>query len=138
MGSDTLEIGYIENPLHWQGWPNARAMLDEAVRRSDDTWDYVEDELAADRMRLVVIQPKGGDPVAAGVVRSALTPRGEMLEISLAGGSDHRAWADFGLRALYEGAKQSGMAGVRLLGRPGWQKVFPEMRVSYVALEMAA
>ncbi len=134
-----MQLGQVASPLEWERWPEAKALLDAALRQGDETWASVEAELSAGTMQLVAIVD-GPRLIAAGVIRSALTPRGEMLEIVLAAGPDMATWASFGLGALRQGARDAGMTGVRLAGRPGWARIFREagMKTRYVLMEMAA
>lgn len=122
MGTASLQIGYIDQPLTWAGWPMARAALTPAIDIADETWLEVETALASDHMQLVVAL-KGGDPVSYALTRSALTKRGEILEVYACGGSRMREWAVEAMAAIQAAAKVAGMAGVRVLGRPGWERI---------------
>lgn len=125
MGTPSLQIGYITDPLSAVEWPRARDMLAPAMKRGGLDWPAVERELCADTMQLIAIR-KAGDPdlLACAVIRSAVTREGEALEIVAAAGRDFRTWAAWGMAALRDAARLSGMIGVQLGGRRGWRRVF--------------
>lgn len=125
MGAPSLQIGYITDPLTAAEWPRARDMLTPAMKRGGLEWPAVERELSADTMQLIVIR-KAGDPdlLACAVIRSAVTREGEALEIVAAAGREYRTWAAWGMAALRDAARLSGMIGVQLGGRRGWARVF--------------
>ncbi len=131
MGATSLQIGYIDKPLRTAAWPRLREMLTPALKTGNLSWREIVAGLSSDEMRVVAIR-KGGDPdlLACAVVRSALTPDGEALEIVAAAGSQYRVWAAWGLNALQQAARNAGMIGVQWTGRKGWQRVFPQIAVA--------
>lgn len=127
MGTSSLQIGYITDPLNAVEWPCARDMLAPALKRSGLEWPTVERDLCADVMQLVAIRKGGGpDLLACAVIRSAVTREGEALEIVAAAGRDFRTWAAWGMAALRDAARFPGMIGVQFGGRAGWRRVFPQ------------
>lgn len=130
MGATSLQIGYIEQPLSQPEWPRLRAMITPALKPGNLCWNDIEPELESGAMQIVAIR-KECDPdlLACAVIRSALTPQGEALEIVAAAGRNYREWAAWGMSALREAARVSGMHRVQMLGRRGWCKVFPEIEM---------
>lgn len=139
MDAPSLQIGYIENPLSWDGWPRARVALTPAIERTDEAWTDVEASLASDDMQLIVAL-KGGDPVSYALTRSALTKRGEVLEVYACGGSRMNEWAKEAMSAIQAGAKAAGMVGVRVFGRDGWERILRDngFKRSSIVLECMA
>lgn len=130
MGTASLQIGYIDQPLTSGDWPRLRAMLTPALKPGNLTWADIEPALASDEMQVVAIR-KERDPsdlLAVAVIRSALTPEGEALEIVAASGRDYRTWAAWGMSALRDAARSSGMVALQLAGRKGWRRIFPDMQ----------
>lgn len=128
MGTTSLQIGYIRKPLQDAGWKAARTALDPAMSRGGLDWPSIERGLADDTMQLVVIG-REGDPrlLAYAIVRSAVTCGGEFLEIIAAAGREYKTWAAWGMAALREAARNTGMIGVQWTGRKGWRRVFPQI-----------
>lgn len=122
MSTTSLQIGYIRQPLEWEGWQRARAALNPAIELADEAWPEVEAALASDHMQLIVAL-KGGDPVSYALTRSAMTKRGEILEIYACGGSRMREWASEAMAMIQKAAQSSNMIGVRVFGRSGWERV---------------
>jgi hypothetical protein len=139
MGTSSLQIGYIEQPLVSADWPRLRAMLTPALKPGRLSWSDIEPEIASDAMQVVAIT-RGGDPnlLACAVIRSALTPFGEALEIVAAAGRNHRDWAAWGMSALRKAARDAGMTSLQLGGRKGWRRVFPDMVADGDMLRIAA
>jgi hypothetical protein len=131
MGTTSLQIGYIDKPLEDAGWEAARAALDPAMLRGGLDWPSIERGLADDTIQLVAIG-REGDPslLAYAIVRSAVTRDGEALEVIAAAGRAYKTWAAWGMAALGEAARLSGMIGVRWTGRNGWRRVFPQIAVA--------
>lgn len=129
MGTTSLQIGYIDKPLRTAAWPRLREMLTPALKTGNLSWREIVAGLSSDEMRVVAIR-KGGDRtdlLACAVVRSALTPDGEALEIVAAAGSQYRVWAAWGMNALQQAARNADMIGVQFTGRKGWRRVFPQI-----------
>jgi hypothetical protein len=135
MGTSSLQIGYIDQPLVSADWPRLRSMLTPALKPGRLSWSDIEPEIASDAMQVVAIT-RGGDPnlLACAVIRSALTPCGEALEIVAAAGRNHREWAAWGMIALRKAARDAGMASLQLGGR----RVFPDMVADGDMLRIAA
>ncbi len=138
MDATSMQIGYIEQPLQDSEWPRIRAMLSPALKPGNLTWADIEPALASGDMQVVAIR-KERDPylLAVAVIRSALTREGEALEIVAASGRDFRTWAAWGMSALREAARASGMTGLQLGGRKGWTRVFPDMKADNGMLKVA-
>jgi hypothetical protein len=139
MSASPLQIGYIDKPLASAEWPRLRSMLDPAMCRGNLDWSDIERDLAADTMQLVAIR-KAGDPdlLACAVIRSAVTREGEALEIVAASGREYRTWAAWGMAALREAARLSGMIGVQFGGRKGWSRVFGQRPDASGTMRIAA
>ncbi len=119
-----LVIGLVKNPLQWEHWSEAEAMLDPALALSDETWIDVKRALDADTMQLVAVVREGGDPTAVAIVRTIKTKVGDMIEIFVCGGRHFHEWAIDLANAIEDGARRTGCVGVRTWGRPGWKTIF--------------
>lgn len=123
--ASTLVIGQVKEPLQWEHWGEAVAMLDPALALSDETWPSVIRELADGSMQLVGVMTKGGDRLlAAAILRTIISRSGHVLEIFICGGKDFQSWATELAEAITEGARKLGCVAVRTWGRPGWRAVF--------------
>ncbi|MDK8188132.1 MULTISPECIES: hypothetical protein [Sphingomonas] len=138
MGTTSLQIGYIRKPLEDAGWKAARAALAPAMSRGGLDWPSIERGLADDSMQLVAIG-REGDPslLAYAIVRSAVTRDGEALEIIAAAGREYKTWAAWGMAALREAARLSGMIAVLIHNRPGWRRRFPDAVFDGTSLRIA-
>ena len=133
-----IEIGKVAAPLHWDHWQTAKAMLTPALDRSDEAWPDVESELSADTMQLAAVVD-GQRLLAVVVTRSALTIRGEVLELYLCGGIEMRRWLSPFAEWLKRAARDAGMIGVRIIGRLGWERALKDngFVVTAIVLEAA-
>lgn len=132
-----LLIGMIRDPLQWDRWPEARAMLDPALQRSDDAWPEIEAALSFDDMQLWAVLD-GQSLLAAAVTRIALTKGKEVIELFLLGGEQHQRWLAALDDTICQNAPPSCVA-IRAFGREGWKKPLGVQgwRVSAVAYEKA-
>tara|TARA_R110002074_G_scaffold262994_2_gene435114 strand:- start:1935 stop:2351 length:417 start_codon:yes stop_codon:yes gene_type:complete len=123
-----LEIGMIKDPLHWQQWPIARAYLDPALSQSDEDWASVENDLNSNEMQLWAVL-EGGEKklLAAAVTRIAQTNSGEVAEIYLCGGANHRDWAVDLASTIASSSREIGCRSVRIFGRLGWKKILESL-----------
>ncbi|WP_203309763.1 hypothetical protein [Sphingomonas beigongshangi] len=130
MSTTSLQIGYIERPMEAAAWPRLRSMLTPALKPGNLSWDDIEPAIAAGEMQVVAIR-KERDPdlLACAVIRSALTREGEALEIVAAAGTNFREWAAWGMSALRKAARNAGMHSVQMVGRPGWRRIFPQIKM---------
>lgn len=136
--SHPLVIGRIGNPLSWSRWPEARALLNAALDRSDEEWSEVEAALATEAMQLWIVLD--GDVMrAAAVTRSAQTKRGEVIEVYLVGGTGMEDWLAPLNDEIEDDGRLAGFVGMRAWGRRGWRDPLQDLgwKVAAVAYEKA-
>lgn len=138
--SDTpsLLIGMIRDPLQWERWTEARAMLHPALMLSDEDWPAVERDLISNAHQLWVVM-EGGDLLAAAVTRVAISRGGEVAEVYLVGGSDFTRWLAELNATIEASARAIGCTAMRSYGREGWKKPLAALgwKVRTVAYEKA-
>lgn len=112
-----MQIGAVADPLEWDRWPEAKALLEPARQRGD-----FPSCLESDELLFAVLD--GDDLLAAA---TAWLSTDGYVEIKLIGGRDYRRW----LRALDEaiGAEARAAGATRLIGigRAGWLKELRRM-----------
>lgn len=105
-------------------WPTVGPMLEPAVALSKGRADMISVlQWLLERKYLLWVAYAADYAVkAAFVSREARYPCRSMLAIDFAGGSEHLGWAEEGTRIFRSFARDVGLDGVELVGRPGWQK----------------
>ena len=108
-----MKIGYVPDPLNWDRWTEAAALLEPARARSDEVIDL----LGFNELLWAVLD--GDDLLACATAR--LTEDGS-CEVMLVGGRDHQRW----LRELNDmigaAAAEAGATRMVAMGRRGWVK----------------
>lgn len=131
----TIEIYQVPAPVVPSVWPDALALLEEPIARSQGCY-LPEDVLQALALGLMDLwlAAKGEEIVAAYVTEIVHFPRKRMLRATFAGGAPHTMdeWLEPMVRALEEGAKACGCAGMMAMGRRGWTKVVEGKEVATV------
>ena len=82
------------------------------------TFEWLQDR----RYLLWVAYPPSKTITAAFVTREARYPRRSMLTVDLCGGSDLTGWAAEATRVFRAYARDAGLDGVEMFGRPGWSR----------------
>lgn len=118
---DDLLIGMIRDPLSWEHWPIAKAFLHPALMQGDEDWPEVEAALTSNEQQLWAIMD-GSRVIASAVTRIALTRGGEVVEVYLVGGDDHRRWLAALNDTIAVSARDVGCIAMRAYGRVGWLK----------------
>lgn len=105
-------------------WPAVAPLLAPAIEMSHGRADLISvlQWLLERRYLLWIAFPPSGEVRAAFVTREARYPGRSMLSIDFCGGDGLHGWAAEGTRIFRSFAKDVGLSGVELVGRPGWQK----------------
>jgi len=114
-----LVIGMIADPLSWDRWPEAKALLTPALDESDEDWPGVESDLSTECAQLWAVL-NGGTLMAAAITRMVLTKGGEVAEVFLVGGHGFREWIGPLHDVIARSAQEVGCVGMRAYGRAGW------------------
>ncbi|ODU22780.1 MAG: hypothetical protein ABS87_01020 [Sphingomonas sp. SCN 67-18] len=117
-----LEIGMVADPLSWSLWPQAKAMLDPALARSDEDWPQVAPALVRNDMQLWAVLERGS-LLAAAVTRVVVWGSREAAEIYLVGGENQRRWIRQLNDTIAASAKDIGCVVMRAYGRLGWRDI---------------
>ena len=113
-----MKIGWVSDPLNWDRWPEAAALLEPARARSDEVIDL----LGFNEMLWVVLD---GDDLLA-VATTRLCVNGD-CEVMLVGGRDHGRWLKELDTELGREARDAGATRLLACGRPGWRKALKVM-----------
>lgn len=107
-------------------WPSVAGLLKPALGvaggrlRMRDVYQQLKDE----RLILWTVRDEREAPVAALVTRVAQYPSGKrMLAVDACGGSRMDEWLQTVVDTLMAFASASGLKGLEMFGRPGWQRV---------------
>jgi hypothetical protein len=113
-----MHIGWVNDPLNWDRWPEAEALLEPARARSDEVIDL----LGFNETLWAVLD--GDDLLACATAR--LT-EDEACEVMLVGGRDHQRWLKELDEELGRAARDAGATRLLACGRPGWRKALKVM-----------
>lgn len=118
-----------------QIWPHVRAFIDTAFQRGrgDENPDVIEAEVRAGRSLLWVVWD-GAGLLAAATTRIIEAPMRKYCLITSCGGRELPRWLAF-IADLENYARGEGCAALRIEGREGWAKMFPDYRQPYIVLE---
>lgn len=112
-------------------WAIAEPWLAASCERNpgDLTTEALRRTIDAGEAMLLLIQPDGRTPVAAGVMEVRDYQDGRrVLWIQAVGGSDRHACVKV-LPLIEDGARKQGCHTVEFAGRPGWAALLPDYRV---------
>lgn len=126
LKSPHFVIGRIGNPLSWDRWPEARALLLPAIERSDENPEAVEAGLADEKLQLWCVL-EGEAMRAATVTHIANTKRGEVVEVYLVGGAGMEAWIAPLNDEIEAQSREIGCVALRAYGRKGWRDPLAEL-----------
>jgi hypothetical protein len=108
-------VGAVADPLKWDRWPEAEALLEPARQRG-----RFESVIEPDEALYVVLD---GDELLACATAWLGEREGEKLvEVKLVGGSDYRRWIGELDKVIGAAASQAGAARMVAIGRAGWAK----------------
>jgi hypothetical protein len=107
-----LKVGAVADPLQWDRWPEAEALLEPARARGD-----FPSCLDPDEALFVVLD---GDEMLAAATAWLSTDR--FVEVKLVGGRDYRRWLSELNEAIGAAARQAGAVRMVAIGRRGWSK----------------
>lgn len=121
-------------------WRDFGAFIELAIKESNGEWTAIGLMSALDegRAQLYVTVDAQVQPLAFCVCEIWRFPAGEediqIFVMTLAGGRDLGVWAK--LKSLLEReAIKRGCTRLRIIGRPGWERTYPDMRRIAVVLE---
>lgn len=137
--NDTPELKIFQLPPHTIEtlWPSLRKKLLPAIDRSRDliTEANTRDKCAAGQWQCWVAYV-GTDLKAAVVTRIMTAPSGKkLLDAILAGGDDRRLWQRPIVERLKSFMIEEDCQAFQLLGRKGWERVYPEFKVEQIVME---
>ena len=113
-----MKIGWVSDPLNWDRWPEAAALLEPARARSDEVIDL----LGFNELLWAVLD--GDELLACATAR--LTEDGS-CEVMLVGGRDHKRWLKELNDMIGAAAAEAGATRMVACGRPGWRKALKAM-----------
>lgn len=117
-----------------QVWPHVWEMLKKAIDKTDyGTFQALEDDVFAGSALLWIVwqEPK---IVAAVVTQLVTNERSRACYILGCGCTQHRAWQSL-MPPVEAYARSAHCNKIRLLGRKGWERLFPDARVSLYVIE---
>ena len=120
-------------------WNSLRARLLPAIERSRGmiTEDEVFEKLTALQWQCWVAYAES-DLKAAIVTRILESRSGKrVVQAVLAGGDDRRLWQRPIVERLKQFTQDEQCQALRIVGRKGWERVYPEFKVDQIVLEYA-
>lgn len=118
-------------------WPHVSAFIEEAFwhERGDDSAEIVLADLQAERALLWIVWDDDDKQIIAAATTKLLHVRGGLVcLITSCCGNDLHRWQQCILEIeIY--AKAEGCSRVRIDGRLGWRRYFPDYRERWVVLE---
>ncbi len=122
-------------------WPQVEGLLAPAMAYSGGRLDLetVQRKLAARQSQLWVVF-EDETIRAAFVTREAAYPKRRLLAVDVAGGAGMRQWLDLVQQTFRNFARDIGVSGVELYGRPGWWRALRAYGWTqrFVVLEVSA
>jgi hypothetical protein len=112
-----VKIGVVADPLEWDRWREATALLEPARQRGD-----FKDVIEPDEALWVVLD---GDELLAAA--TAWLSNDGYAEVKLVGGRDHRRWLLELDEKIGDAARAAGAMELRAWGRRGWVKTLGAM-----------
>lgn len=128
------ESVYLEGPIGEADiadvWPKAEPLIAQALERDGfkETGETILDQLAHGLCGLYLVRDSQTDEIIASVICDSLEyANSSVFNIGYVAGRDLYRWANL-LGALEQEAVRLGCDTVRITGRPGWGRVFPDYR----------
>jgi hypothetical protein len=118
-------------------WPSLRMKLNPAIERSRGLINEANTrDKCASGMWQCWVAYHGTTLKAAVVTRIITAPSGRrVLDAILAGGDDRRLWQRPIVERLKGFMVEEGCQAFQLLGRKGWERVYPEFKVEQIVME---
>ena len=108
-------IGAVPDPLEWDRWPEAEALLEPARQRGDFASCIEPDEAL-----YVVLD--GDELLAAATAWLGEREGVKLVEVKLVGGRDYRRWLGELNEVIGRDARVAGATRMIAIGRRGWAK----------------
>lgn len=123
-------VGPLEEAAVMDAWPKVEGFLADALERDD--WKVrpadLLNQIAAGVMGLYVVRDfSTGDTLAALACEVQEYPNASVFNIAYLGGRDLYRWANL-LGEMEREAVRLGCDTLRITGRPGWGRIFPDYR----------
>jgi hypothetical protein len=112
-----MRVCQVADPLEWDRWPEAAALLEPARERGG-----FAEVIEPDEALLVVIA--GDDLLACATVWQS---KEGFFEVKLVGGRDYRRWLHQLDEVIGDAARATGATELRAWGRRGWTKILRDM-----------
>lgn len=112
-----MQIGAVLNPLQWDRWPEAEALLEPARARGDFPSCLEPDE--------VLFAVMDGNELLAAATAWLSTEN--YVEVKLVGGRDYRRWIRLLDERIGAEARAAGATRLMAIGRAGWLKELKHM-----------
>ncbi len=118
-------------------WPSLREKLNPAIARSRG---LINEQNTFEKLRdfkwQCWVAYRGTTLLAAIVTRILVAPSGKrLLDAILAGGEDGKSWQRPIVERLKQFMHEEDCQAFQLLGRRGWERVYPEFKVEQIVLE---
>ena len=125
--SATSLIGPLEEQGVRDAWPKVEGFIREALER--DGWKVrpsdLMQQIASGEIGLYVVRDEGGEILGAVACEVQEYPNANVFNIAYCGGHELHRWAHL-LGNLEAEAARYGCETVRITGRAGWGRVFPD------------
>jgi hypothetical protein len=126
----TRLIGPLDGDAARLHWSECESLLSPALAR--DGWkitgDQLREQIASGLVGLYVVEDFATGSMLAALACEVLDfPNRKVFSVAYCGGHDAYRWAHL-IRAIEEEAAKYGCQVVRIPGRKGWGRVFPEYR----------
>lgn len=135
-GSLSVELGCVPPDKVSVLWPFVRQRIEDAVNECGDwTAQEIYDQLLKGDM-LLWLAISDAEVKAAATTQLTETKHGKICTVIACAGKRLGEWAHF-ISTIETYAKGEGCKLVRLGGRKGWARVFPDYEMVFVTLEKA-
>jgi hypothetical protein len=109
-------LGVVSNPLEWQGWDEAKKLLEKSYHRSGDTLGDIEAELRSNGMLWAAV-----DGNVRFVAVCQILKEGPQFYVWHCGG-DFEGYGRRLLDKAEQWSRDNGMQSMELDGRLGWMR----------------
>ena len=132
-GSVPVKGAFVDRELVETVWPKVKHFIDPAVRVGDWSFEAIEKEVL-DGSAIMLVALDGEKFIAVAVIQIWETHRGRLCVILASGGKQLHRWKDF-MALVEDYARKQGCSCVRLYGRKGWKRIFPDFAEPWITLE---